>query len=287
MTSNPTDFLRLRQICLVAQDLEPAVDTLCDVLGLQVCHRDPGVERFGLHNALMRIGNRFIEVVAPLPGPRGQNTAATRHLARLGGDGGYMVILDTNAMARWRAQAAGLGIREASFHQVEGYTGLQLHPRDTGGALLEINHTQGNDALAGGYWPAGPHWQDAPDSSAGVALQGASLSGPHARGLCQRWAALLQCRVVSPDCLQLDDGTTLAFESASASQPHGLTGLHLTVRDPAGIMTRARALGLPITEDRPAGSPTGGAAASTVGSTAASTLTCVEMCGVTWQLDSV
>ncbi len=259
MASNPAAFLRLRQICLVAQYLEPVIEALCDVLGLHVCHIDPGVERFGLHNALMRIGSSFIEVVAPLPGPPGQNTAATRHLARLGGDGGYMVILDTNAIAPWRSHAAALGIREASFHQVAGYTGLQLHPRDTGGALLEINHSAGNEALTGPYWPAGPHWQEAPDSSACTVLQGATVSSPDAFELCQRWATLLQRqampaitagvatpRHVGPpvDHLQLDNAATLAFAPVSAQQNQGLTGLQVAVRDVADVLQRARARGL-------------------------------------------
>jgi hypothetical protein len=45
-------YLRLRQVCLVTQELDLVVNPLCQVLGLQVCHRDPGVERFGLHIAL-------------------------------------------------------------------------------------------------------------------------------------------------------------------------------------------------------------------------------------------
>ena len=279
MTPAPASFLRLRQICLVAQELEPTVDTLCEVLGLHVCHRDAGVERFGLHNALMRIGSSFIEVVAPLPGPRGQNTAATRHLARLGGDGGYMVILDTDAIAPWRAHAAALGIREASFHQVAGYTGLQLHPRDTGGTLLEINHSEGNAALDGPYWPAGPHWQDAPDSAVCVALQGATVSGVDANRLSQRWAALLQRQAVpssatgigtlsqSPHRLLLDNAAALAFRSVPAHENQGLTGLQVAVRDWAGLLKRASALGLP----------------NQISDAAAS----VVICGVTWQLKLV
>ena len=282
----PSGFLRMRQICLVA--LEPVVDTLCEVLGLHVCHRDAGVERFGLHNALMRISNRFIEVVAPLPGKRGENTAATRHLARLGGDGGYMVILDTDAIAPWRTHVAALGIREASFHQAAGYTGLQLHPRDTGGTLLEINHSEGNAHEDGPYWPAGPHWQDAPDSTACVALSGATLSSVDAGALSQRWEALLQRQVVQTSMaelvgqhrqeqlrsplnavqhLHLDDATTLAFQSAPAGQNQGLTGLQVSVRDLTGVLKRARAFELPI--------QISGEAASVV------------MCGVSWQLNSV
>ena len=35
--------LRLRQIALVAEKLEPVVDDLRSVLGIEVCYRDPGV----------------------------------------------------------------------------------------------------------------------------------------------------------------------------------------------------------------------------------------------------
>ena len=44
--------LRMRQICLVARSLSPVVEEIRSVLGLEVCHRDPGVGKFGLENAL-------------------------------------------------------------------------------------------------------------------------------------------------------------------------------------------------------------------------------------------
>src|SRR5262245_66578243 len=87
----PSDrgFVRLRQVALVAAELEPAVDSLCDVLGLEVAYHDPGVEVFGLRNAVMPVGDTFLEVVAPdRPG-----TTAGRLLDQRGGDGGYMVIV--------------------------------------------------------------------------------------------------------------------------------------------------------------------------------------------------
>ncbi|MEI6419565.1 MAG: VOC family protein, partial [Sphingomonadales bacterium] len=58
-------MIRLRQVALVARDLETAVGELCSRLGLTVCFHDPGVAAFGLHNALMTIGDQFLEVVAP------------------------------------------------------------------------------------------------------------------------------------------------------------------------------------------------------------------------------
>ena len=45
-------WLRLRQIAFVARKLEPVEKDICDVLGVEVCYRDPGVAYFGLENAL-------------------------------------------------------------------------------------------------------------------------------------------------------------------------------------------------------------------------------------------
>ena len=73
-------FLRLRQLCLVAEKLDPVVDTLCQVFGVTVCHRDPEVGQFGLHNALIPFGTSFIEVVAPVT----EGTTAGRYLQRKG-----------------------------------------------------------------------------------------------------------------------------------------------------------------------------------------------------------
>src|SRR6266481_3086807 len=45
--------IRLRQICLVANQLAPVIEDFKDILGLQVCFIDKGVEVFGLENSLM------------------------------------------------------------------------------------------------------------------------------------------------------------------------------------------------------------------------------------------
>ena len=69
--------MRLRQVCLVAETLEPTVTTLSTLLDAPVCYRDPGVGFFGLENALLPVGTDFLEVVAPVK----EDTAASRHLA--------------------------------------------------------------------------------------------------------------------------------------------------------------------------------------------------------------
>ena len=40
--------IQLRQICLVAHELEPVIDDLRSILGINSCYVDPGVAKFGL-----------------------------------------------------------------------------------------------------------------------------------------------------------------------------------------------------------------------------------------------
>ena len=81
-------WLRLRQICLVARDIEQVTQAFQTIFGLEVCHIDPNVGKYGLENRLLPIGNQILEIVAPTQ----PDTAAGRYLERRGGDGGYMVI---------------------------------------------------------------------------------------------------------------------------------------------------------------------------------------------------
>src|SRR5260370_36122255 len=96
MGATMADYLRLRQICLVARELEPVIADIRAILGLDVCYRDSGVAKYGLVNALLPIATSFLEVVAPV----GPNTAAGRFLDRSGGHGGAMAVVDLRGPAR-------------------------------------------------------------------------------------------------------------------------------------------------------------------------------------------
>ena len=152
-------MLRLRQIALVAHELDPVVTELRAELGVEVAFNDPGVDVFGLQNAVMPIGNQFLEVVAPIK----EGTAAGRYLDRRKGDGGYMVILQCDEHAARKARLADeLGVRFAMAHDTDDYKILQLHPADTGGSFLEVDQQTGGEDIENGPWePAGPNWQHA------------------------------------------------------------------------------------------------------------------------------
>ena len=59
------EFLRLKQICLVAPHLEPLAADIGTVMGLDVCYRDEAVGNYGLENVLFPVDSILLEVVAP------------------------------------------------------------------------------------------------------------------------------------------------------------------------------------------------------------------------------
>ena len=180
-------FLRLRQICLVAADLAREAERVKAELGLEECYRDANVAKYGLENALFPVGTNFIEIVSPTrPG-----TTAGRFLERHGGRYGYMVILDCDDPARWQARAESLSVRIANVIRHDNYFGVQLHPKDTGAAMLEFNSTAGGADPMGPYAHAGPNWQKAIRKDVTRALTAVEIESPDPARLAARWGAIL------------------------------------------------------------------------------------------------
>lgn len=238
-------YLRLRQVCLAAPALAPAVAALQAVLDLEVCHRDPALAAFGLENALFCCGEAFLEIVAPLR----PDTAVERFLARSGGQGGYMAIFDCDDPDARRAHLQALGVRVALPMAQPGFRGTQFHPRDCRATMLEFDHSDGGDALDGAYWPAGPHWpaHRRPECVAGLPL--IELRSPDAAGLAAHWSRLMQ-RPLTQDA---DGHAMLAFELGAArfvgtapGTPELLHTLALAVPAPAATLRAAAARGLPV-----------------------------------------
>ena len=245
----PRPYLRLRQVCLVAPHLAPAVQAVQAVFGLPVCYRDPHVAAFGLENALFALGESFLEIVAPTR----PDTAAARFLQRSGGIGGYMLIFDCDDPARYRTRAAAAGVRVAYEIDHPGYRGVQLHPRDCRAAMLEFDHTDGGEPLDGPYHPAGPDWQAARRPAQVQALRCAQVETPDPAGLAAHWAGLMglpaQPGPDSASTFNFDAGA-LRIQSAPAGTPERLSGLQVQVADPEAVLAAAAAAGLPVAQGR-------------------------------------
>lgn len=230
--------LHLRQIALVARELEPVVEDLCAVLDVEVCFRDPGVAEFGLRNALMLLGDTFLEVVSPV---RADATAA-RYLARQGGDGGYMVILQSDDLARERTRLGALGVRVVWEIALPDIATIHLHPKDLPGAIVSLDEPRPGDAWRWG----GPRWREQAASKRVGRLLGASLQAGDPARLAARWGEVLG-RPVSEERgaagleIRLERGGAIRFEASEKSGREGLAALRLEARDPKAILEAARA----------------------------------------------
>ncbi len=250
--------IRMRQICLVAHDLASTEKLFADVLNLSVCFRDPAVGKYGLENFLSPVGVSFLEVVAPMADKQPDETAGGRYLQRRGGDGGYMVILQASddVHPKLRARLPELGVRVAAELDYGEFLGVQLHPRDVGGAILSIdrNDLHEDDPIRPDqpWHPAGTEWPSMAPSKLISGFRAAELQSADPLKLAERWADVLD-RTLSVDahanpCIHLDDAT-LRFVEACDGRGEGLGGLDLGCRDVDAVLSRAADAGLAVDGD--------------------------------------
>jgi catechol 2,3-dioxygenase-like lactoylglutathione lyase family enzyme len=231
-------WIRLRQVALVAHDLDAVVADLHEAFGLVVAVSDPAVAAFGLRNVVLPVGDQFVEVVSPTR----EGTAGGRQLARLGGDGGYMVICHTDDHPAVRRRVRELGVRTVLEADEDGYRIMQLHPSDTGGSFLEIDFQPGGEDPGGPWMPAGEGWQrarrtDVVDGIAAVTLQ---CRDPDATAA--RWSAITGL-AVTDGVLQLD-GADVEFVDGPLD---ALVGVTLTATDRARAGTERTVSGVRFT----------------------------------------
>lgn len=243
--------MRLRQIALVAAELAPVEADLCSVLGLVPCYRDPGVARWGLINAVMPLGDEFLEVVSPSrPG-----TSAGRYLERRGDDGGYMVILQDSDALPWRRRLEAEAVRAVATADRPDYCYSHFHPADTGGILLSIDSASPPYADRGPCpWPpAGPDYRPQGERPAAGGLRAAEMQSADPAAMAAHWSRLLDRPLVrgaggDPE-LRLGNAT-LRFTPATDGRGAGLKSIEIALADPAAALTRAQARGLKRTADR-------------------------------------
>lgn len=238
----------LRQVALVAHDLEPIVEQLEKVLGLNVAYRDPEVAVFGLVNAVMPVGGEFLEVVQPVK----EDASALRYLHRRGGDAGYMLIFEVEDALAHRKRVLGLGARQIAALD-KRYVFTHFHPADFGGVLTSIDSVTGVDDWFNrdSDWPpAGKDWRNAKSLNA-TAILGASVQTAAPAALAARWAELLDVKVEEgaggPE-LRLARGVVRFVEPVDEDGT-GVIGLDIAMADADAALARARELGLPVTNN--------------------------------------
>lgn len=233
--------MRIRQIALVAADLDTALAELCEALAIDVSFHDPGVEMFGLRNGVMPIGEQFLEVVSP----EKEGTSAGRYLERRGGDGGYMVIFQTRDLAARKQHFARLGIRSVWGVTLDDIETTHLHPSDTGGAIVSLDEARPWESWR---W-AGPKWRDHVRTERVSAISSVEIQSPDPEALARRWEQIFELARTSATVLTLDDGSTIRFCTATDGRGEGIRSISLRASDACAIRDAASALGRPAEAD--------------------------------------
>ena len=162
---------------LAARDLDAAVGELRAALSLGEPYADPGVAYFGLRNAVMPLGDTFVEVVSPVQ----EGTAAGRFLDRRG-DGAYMAMFQVEDLIGARARAASLDVREVWAIELDDISAVHLHPADMGAAIVSLDRPVPPES-----WRWGGPWQ--PHGEARTA--GLTLTARDPEALGARWRTVL------------------------------------------------------------------------------------------------
>lgn len=211
---------------------------------MEVCFRDPAVSLFGLENALFPTGDAFLEVVSPVR----EDASAARLLARRGGDGGYMVILQCEELEKQRRRVEELGVRVVWETAFDDIATIHLHPRDVGGAIVSLDEARPPTSWR---W-AGPDWETKVRTGVVRGILGAELQSPDPAALAARWSQVLASptRRVSDDVHEIAlEAGRLRFVAERDGRGEGLGGIELDVVDRGRLLAAAHERRLRVDDD--------------------------------------
>jgi methylmalonyl-CoA epimerase len=123
---------RIDHLVIAVRDLEAAVTTYTDLLGLEKV-REGEVPALGIRNAFLKLGDTEVELAAPLS----EDTPIGKFLQQQG-EGMYLLALEVDsleaAVAAFQARGARVNVAEGSGGQRRAF----VSPRATHGVLLQL-----------------------------------------------------------------------------------------------------------------------------------------------------
>jgi hypothetical protein len=173
--------LRLRQVVIAARDLDATVQRLCTAIDVPVCFNDPGVAEFGLENALLCVGDQFIEVVSPIA----ETSAAGRLLDRRNADvTAYMVMFEVDHLDARLAELGEARVRTVWSGDYPSIRGRHLHPADIGGAIVSLDET---DPPGSWLW-GGPTWKAHTHNAVATSIAGYVIAAEKPEEVATCWS---------------------------------------------------------------------------------------------------
>ena len=233
---------RLRQIALVAKDMNLVQTHFYNLFGLSDAHIDPKISKFGLQNIVMTLGDTFLEVVSPIT----DNTTAGRLLERRGGDGGYMVIVQVDDLLHEKQRVESADIRIVFEAFTERGSAIHLHPKDVPGAIASLDQMDPPEAW---YW-AGSNWMNR-KAMLVENITGSEIQCESPTEIAEKWAIAYNVpisMVGDVPCLLFDDGE-VRFVEIQDSRGIGLRAFDVVAKDKKQILKNANQLELKVVDD--------------------------------------
>ena len=233
--------MRLRQLVFVSNERDELADKICNLFDLKQTYHDAGLINFGLENVLIPLGDTFFEIVMPVQ----ENTTAGRFLDKRGGEGGYMVIVDSSNFEKEQARVESSGI-EIVWHGNRKEEGIQartihLHPKQVGGAILSIDHM--NPASAW-LW-AGTDWEKDINKTLIDVLSGVVLQSKDPELMCSNWENALGKKRDAGSGLDISlDGSKISFVSDVNGRGEGINAFKIKALAKDTIMKKAEEMNL-------------------------------------------
>ena len=232
--------MRLRQLVIATSEMDLLADSICDLFELKRTFSDPELIVFGLQNVLIPLGDTFLELVTPVK----ENTSAERFLKKRGGDGGYMVIVDSVDLDKERKRLENVGMEivwyeNRKFDGIHGQA-LHLHPKQVGGAILSID----NMKPASSWLWAGREWEKDINKSLVSHFSGVNICSPDPDNLLCNWERALG-RKRAADGTSIDlSGSSINFVINTQSQSEHISAFQIHTGKRLEIEKRAASRGV-------------------------------------------
>jgi len=229
--------MRLRQVAVVAEDLQTSRQQFFSLLGLDDDFADEGVGFFGLDNSVMAIGDTFLEIVSP----NQEGTTAGRLLERRQGDGGYMVLAQVEDIAEISDRVAELGIRKVWEADREEVTAFHVHPKDIGAAIVSFDEMRPAEEWV---W-AGPGWQNRKARHVST-ISGTTIQAQDPESIARRWSETFDVPAeLNGDRFEMNlDAGLIDFVEAQDGRGDGVAAIRFDTSDLAAVKAAAEQLGL-------------------------------------------
>ena len=235
--------MRLRQLVFVSKERDRLAKEICDVFDLKEAYNDPGLISFGLENVLIPLNDTFFEIVMPVQ----ENTTAERFFEKIGGEGGYMIIVDVKNFEQEneRVENSEIKIVWNGNRQEEGIHArtIHLHPKQVGGAILSLDKMIPEDEW---LW-AGTNWKEHINKSLVDCISGVILQSRDPNKLCSQWELALGKKRDSSTALNISlDQSNISFIKDLSSEEDKIYAFVIKTLDREAVIENAKLKGFLI-----------------------------------------